>query len=87
MTRSGYSDDCGEWDFVRWRGAVNSALNGKHGQAFLIGLRDAMDAMPNKRLVANTLETDGQYCTLGVLGAKRGLDMTGIDSPTRILRR
>ncbi len=80
MSRSGYSDDCGGWDLICWRGAVNSALRGKRGQAFLVELRDALDAMPEKRLVADTLEADGQFCTLGVLGAKRGVDMSTIDA-------
>ena len=83
MSRSGYSDDCGGWDLICWRGAVKSALSGKRGQAFLVELRDAMDAMPDKRLVTDTLEADGQFCTLGVLGAKRGLDMASIDAHCR----
>jgi len=83
MSRSGYSDDCGGWDLIRWRGAVTSALKGKRGQAFLIELRDAMDAMSDKRLVTDTLEADGQFCTLGVLGSKRGLDMAVIDAHCR----
>ena len=83
MSRSGYSDDCGGWDLIRWRGAVTSALKGKRGQAFLIELRDAMDAMPDKRLMTDTLEADGQFCTLGVLGAKRGLDIAVIDAHCR----
>lgn len=83
MSRSGYSDDCGGWDLICWRGAVNSALRGKRGQAFLVELRDALDAMPEKRLVADTLEADGQFCTLGVLGAKRGVDMSIIDAHCR----
>ncbi|WP_236326396.1 hypothetical protein [Pseudomonas poae] len=62
---------------------MNSALKGKRGQAFLIELRDALDAMPEKRLVADTLEADGQFCTLGVLGAKRGIDMGTIDAHCR----
>ena len=83
MSRSGYSDDCGGWDLICWRGAVNSALKGKRGQAFLVELRDALDVMPEKRLVADTLEADGQFCTLGVLGAKRGVDMSVIDAHCR----
>ncbi|MDR7283530.1 hypothetical protein J2X84_002354 [Pseudomonas corrugata] len=83
MSRSGYSDDCGGWGLICWRGAVRSALKGKRGQAFLLELRDAMDAMPDKRLVTDTLEADGQFCTLGVIGAKRGLDMESIDSHCR----
>ncbi|MDN7143806.1 hypothetical protein KC131_24470 [Pseudomonas sp. JQ170] len=83
MSRSGYSDDCDGWSLICWRGAVKSAIRGKRGQAFLVELRDALDAMPDKRLVTDTLEADGQFCTLGALGAKRGLDMTKIDAHDR----
>lgn len=84
MSRSGYSYDCESWSLIRWRGAVNSALRGKRGQEFLIELRDALDAMPEKRLIAHELQSsDGCYCTLGVVGAKRGLDMTTIDPEDR----
>ncbi|TDV54430.1 hypothetical protein EC919_104166 [Pseudomonas graminis] len=83
MSRSGYSDDCENWSLICWRGAVMSALKGKRGQAFLLELRDAMDAMPAKRLTKDTLESDGEFCTLGVIGAKRGLDMSSLDAHCR----
>lgn len=83
MSRSGYSDDCENWSLICWRGAVTSAIKGKRGQAFLLELRDAMDAMPEKRLVADVLEADGQFCTIGVLGAKRGINMEGLDPDDR----
>jgi hypothetical protein len=83
MSRSGYSDDCGGWDLICWRGAVKSALRGKRGQAFLIELRDALDAMPAKRLIADTLEAEGEFCTIGVVGAKRGMDMASLDPDDR----
>jgi len=83
MSRSGYSDDCENWSLICWRGAVTSALKGKRGQAFLIELREAMDAMPEKRLIADVLEADGQFCTIGVLGAKRGINMQALDPDDR----
>lgn len=73
MSRSGYSDDCNGWDLIRWRGAVNSAIRGKRGQALLRELADALDAMPVKELVAQEFEADGQFCALGVVGARRGM--------------
>lgn len=80
MSRSGYSDDCEDnWSLICWRGAVNSALRGKRGQAFLKELAEAMDAMPIKRLVTEELQADGEFCTLGVVGNARGLDMSVID--------
>ncbi|MFL1493785.1 hypothetical protein [Pseudomonas antarctica] len=83
MSRSGYSDDYGGWGLICWRGAVNSALKGERGQAFLIELRDALEAMPTKRLIADSLQAWGEFCTIGVLGAKRGVDMTGLDPDDR----
>ncbi len=29
MSRSGYNDDGTEWDLIRWRGAVASAVRGQ----------------------------------------------------------
>lgn len=77
MSRSGYSDDCEGLNL--WRGAVERALKGKRGQAFLKELAAAMDAMPEKRLIADELQADGGFCTIGVLGHARGLDMARID--------
>lgn len=80
MSRSGYTDDYDEdGTGGLWRGAVASALRGKRGQAFLRELAAALDAMPEKRLIANELEADGEFCTIGVLGAARGIDMAKID--------
>ncbi|PTQ70398.1 hypothetical protein [Pseudomonas sp. GV071] len=79
MSRSGYSDDCENWSLICWRGAVNSALKGKRGQAFLRELAEALDAMPVKRLITEELKADGEFCTLGALGNARGLDMSVID--------
>ncbi|MBD1589500.1 hypothetical protein [Pseudomonas typographi] len=83
MSRSGYSDDCGGWDLICWRGAVTSAINGKRGQSFLLELRDSLDAMPSKRLVSDALEADGEFCAIGVIGAKRGVDMSSLDANDR----
>lgn len=79
MSRSGYHDDSSGLELGRWRGMVASALRGKRGQAFLSELATALDAMPDKRLIAHQLRADGQFCTLGVLGAVRGIDMSRID--------
>lgn len=82
MSRHGYSDD-GDDDNLslgRWRGWVASAIRGKRGQAFLKEMLAALDAMPEKRLVAEDLETaDGAVCALGAVGKARGVDMKPID--------
>ncbi len=80
MSRSCYSEDIDTWQLIRWRGAVASAINGKRGQAFLRELLEALDAMSVKELYTDDLKTDaGQYCTLGVLGEKRGVALSEID--------
>lgn len=89
MSRSGYSDD-GE-NIAMWRGQVASAIRGKRGQAFLRELIDALDAMPDKRLIANELQRHApafippqvagspMVCALGSVGVKRGVNMTELD--------
>ena len=76
MSRSGYVDDFYDgWATIRWRGAVKSALRGKRGQAFLRELADSMDAMKEKRLITNNFKADGEFCTLGVIANRRGVDL------------
>lgn len=91
MSRSGYVDDMGfdgeQWAHIRWRGAVKSAIRGRRGQAFLRDLAIAMDALPEKRLIAEDLilkqdSPDGKagdVCALGALGVARKIDMSEID--------
>ena len=85
MSRSGYSDDCeDQWGLIRWRGAVASAIRGKRGQQALREILAALDALPEKRLAAESLVTaDGEFCTLGALGRARGVDMAPIDPEDR----
>lgn len=79
MSRSGYSSDLTNWALIKWRGQVTSAIRGKRGQALLRELAEAMDAMPVKELIANDLQAEGSYCALGVVGAKRGIDLSEMD--------
>ena len=81
MSRSGLTDD-GEdqWALIRWRGAVKQAINGKRGQAFLKEMLAALDALPEKALIANKLQdTKYNVCAIGAVGKARGLDMEHID--------
>jgi len=83
MSRSGYCDDYGDDDPLalgRYRAQVGSAIRGKRGQALLRELLAALDAMPDKQLVAGELEADGQFCALGVVGQARGLNLATIDT-------
>ena len=80
MSRSNYSDDCDGWDLIRWRGAVASAVRGERGQRLLRELVEALDAMPEKVLIANDLvNEDGEHCALGVVGEKRGIETSTLD--------
>lgn len=77
MSRSGYTDDMDDvLAHGRWRAQVSSATRGKRGQALLRELLTALDAMPDKLLYPGNFATaDGEFCALGVLGAKRGTKM------------
>lgn len=81
MSRAGYSEDGDDdpWSMIRWRGAVTSAMNGRRGQAFLRELLAALDALPEKKLVADELKDNGCYCALGAVGRARGLDLERLD--------
>lgn len=79
MSRSGYSEDCEGWDWIRWRGAVASAIHGRRGQAFLKEMLAALDALPEKKLTSWELEKDGAVCAIGAVGKARGVDMTKLD--------
>lgn len=81
MSRSGYTDDFGDDNSCYlYRGTVTRAIRGKRGQAFLRELAAAMDAMPEKRLIAHELVTGaGEMCTIGVVCKSRGIDVSGVD--------
>jgi hypothetical protein len=66
MSRSGYLDDCENLEL--YRQAVRRATTGYRGQHLLRKLRDALDAMPVKRLITNAIKDDhGDVCALGAL--------------------
>lgn len=81
MSRSGYCDDMeNTWELIRWRGAVNSAIKGKRGQALLLEMATALDAMPIKRLITNDLvSSEGEVCALGAVAKHRALDVKELD--------
>lgn len=79
MSRCGYSEDCDGAELNLWRGAVESAIRGKRGQAFLKELLEALDALPEKKLIADELITPtGEVCAIGSVMAKRGISAKGI---------
>lgn len=81
MSRSGYVEDMeDQWQLIRYRGAVKSAMRGKRGQEFLKEIVAALDALPEPKLIGDSLVTpDGDYCTLGAVGKLRGLELQKLD--------
>lgn len=80
MSRSNYNDDIDNWQLIRWRGQVVSAIRGSRGQKLLRDLLAALDAMPVRSLIAHELESNtGAVCALGALGNARGMDMSTLD--------
>lgn len=77
MSRSGYSDDCENLNL--WRANVDRTIAGKRGQAFLRELVTALEAMPEKALIQDSLKAGDQVCALGAVGLKRGMDMQQLD--------
>ena len=75
MSRSGYSEDIDQWELIKWRGRVASAARGKRGQSFFLDLVNALDAMPEKRLIENSLQCAEGMCALGAVGAYRGINL------------
>ncbi len=71
MSRSGYTDDSdSDIPIELYRQAVHRATTGYRGQHLLKKLRDALDAMPVKRLITGNIKDEsGQVCALGALDA------------------
>lgn len=82
MSRSGYSDDYDDpLSIGRWRAVIASATRGKRGQRFFRDLVAALDALPEKKLVAGKLETEeGSVCALGALARHKGISCGGLDT-------
>ncbi len=81
MSRSGYSDDLEPLAMGRWRNTIAIATNGRRGQRFFRELVQALDAMPEKRLVKGDLQdANGEVCALGALGRAKGKPIEAIDT-------
>jgi len=79
MSRSGYSEDLDNWDLIRWRGAVESAMKGRRGQDLLRQLLHAMDELEDKRLAGSTLQAeDGTFCMLGLAAQAKDVEVSDL---------
>ena len=79
MSRSGYHYGIDNWDLIRWRGAVASAIRGKRGQAFLREMLSSLDGLPHPRLIAHELQDGPDVCAIGSVGLARGVNMDGLN--------
>ncbi len=80
MSRHGLIDagDCENYNL--YRGTVTRVIRSKRGQAFLKELAAAMDAMPEKMLIAGQLiDDEGDCCAIGVVCKSRAIDVSNID--------
>ena len=78
MSRSGYVDDCENLNL--YRATVERTIKGKRGQKFLRELADAMDRMPEKKLIAHELVAEsGEMCTIGVFCVAKNIDVSNVD--------
>lgn len=89
MSRHGYNEYDGDENtdlaMGRWRAQVASAMRGKRGQKFFVDLIAALDALPEKKLVAGHLETtEGEVCALGALGRYRQVNLPDPENPEEI---
>jgi len=76
MSRSGYHDDLDNWAMIQWRGQVMSSIKGKRGQKLLRDLIEALDGIPDKRLITSALKDEkGEVCALGAVFKRRGISL------------
>lgn len=81
MSRVHYSEDCDDvLAYGRYVAALMKSIRGRRGQAFLKALLVALDEMPDKKLYAGRFSHEGEFCALGVLGSKRGINLDDINS-------
>jgi hypothetical protein len=81
MGRISCSDDedyPGQFDL--WQANCRRSLSGKCGQKELRVLRDALVALPDKRLIHGSLvNEDGEVCAIGAYARHKGLDLQKFD--------
>jgi hypothetical protein len=76
VSRSGYGSD---GDYSLWHQAVKRSIEGKRGQSFLMELVASLDAMPEKKLAANSFTKGGEVCALGSVALRRGIDAAPLE--------
>lgn len=73
MSRSGYTDHY-DYDLSNlYRANVDRAIAGRRGQKFLRELIAALDALPEKKLIAESFAAGEGVCALGAVARERGV--------------
>lgn len=74
--RINYSEEEFPGQFELWQANCSRSIKGKRGQAELRILRDALLALPEKRLIEGLLYDDeGGVCAIGAYAKHKGLDI------------
>lgn len=69
---AGFDDDYLELSIGRWDHNLRTAIAGKRCQKILREMREALLALPQRRLIAGDLATpDGEVCAVGALAAHK----------------
>ena len=81
MSRISYSEDEDyPGQFELWQANCERSLRGAQGQAELRELRDALLALPEKRLIHGALvDEEGGVCAIGAYASRKGLDLGKFD--------
>jgi hypothetical protein len=58
-----------------WNQRLSATLYSKRGKERLREFASILDAMPEKKLIANTLEREGQVCFVGAICRAKGVEM------------
>ena len=60
--------------YALWRANCARSMRGRRGQASLRALKDALLALPAKRLIAHKMQDEtGAVCAIGALSRQKGL--------------
>jgi len=66
--------------FELWQANCERSLRGREGQAELRELREALLALPDKRLIHGSLiDAEGEVCAIGAYAQRKGLDLSTFD--------
>lgn len=80
MSRSGYIDGDGDTEQMfavyGWNANVRRCIAGRHGQAFMWELYNALEALPTHELITSGLvDQNGACCSLGAVARYRRMEI------------